>query len=223
MTKQLSADVGTISANLDRIRREVEDACQRADRDPAGVRICVATKYVDADGLQLLKDAGVEIAAENRLQDLETKQSTLGRDAFEWHFIGAIQSKKIREIAQRVELIHSLATESARDKLNSVEEPPNVLVQVNVSGEDSKQGVAPEHLAEFIDGCGFPVVGLMTMPPLTEDPESARPYFRRLSELAGQHGLSELSIGTSQDYPIAVEEGATVIRVGSTLFDPIDT
>lgn len=223
MTRQLSADVATVRANLGRIRHEIAEACARAGRDPQGVRICVATKYVDADGLEVLREAGVEIAAENRLQDLSAKQERFGEDAFEWHFIGAIQSKKIPEIARRVSLIHSLASESARARLNAVETPPRVLVQVNISGEESKQGVRPEDLPQFLAGCDFPVAGVMTMPPLTDDPEDARVHFAALREIASQHALAELSMGTSQDYAVAVEEGATLIRVGSTLFDPVNT
>lgn len=223
MTRQLTANVETVRTNLRRIRAEVAAACARAGRDEREVRVCVATKYVDPAGMRVLREAGVQIAAENRLQDLSEKQTEIGEDAFEWHFIGAIQSKKIPEIARRVSLIHSLASESARERLNAAEVAPPTLVQVNVSGEESKQGVAPDQLAEFIDGCRFEVVGLMTMPPLTEDAEAARSFFASLSELASQHGLKELSMGTSQDFSVAVEEGATLIRVGSTLFDPLHT
>jgi pyridoxal phosphate enzyme (YggS family) len=216
----LSADLETVQCNLEAVGAEVAAACARADRDPDTVRICVATKYVDADAMAVLRDAGVKIAAENRLQDMIAKQERFGDD-FDWHFIGAIQSKKIREIAGRVSTIHSLGTESARDKLANLEtDPPKLLVQVNVSGEASKQGVAPEELAGFIAATPQPVSGLMTMPPLTADPEGARPYFAKLKALAEQNGLEELSMGTSQDFAVAVEEGATLIRVGSVLFDP---
>ena len=219
---RLSADLETVRRNLARVREEVDAAAARAGRDGTDVRICVATKYVDEEGLAVLRDAGVKIAAENRLQDMAEKQRAFADD-FDWHFIGAIQSRKVREIAARVTTIHSLATESARDKLADLDGPaPQLLVQVNVSGEESKQGIAPEQLDEFIAGCPHPVCGLMTMPPLTPEPEGARPYFRQLVELAGEHGLEQLSIGTSQDYVVAVEEGATLIRVGSVLFDPVN-
>ncbi|MFT4048377.1 MAG: YggS family pyridoxal phosphate-dependent enzyme [Solirubrobacterales bacterium] len=218
----LTADVATISANLERVRADVESACERAGRDPGAVTICVATKYVDAAGMNALEQAGVRVAAENRLQDMAAKQQTL-LDDFEWHFIGAIQSRKVREIAGRVSVIHSLATETARDKLADLPGPsPRVLVQVNVSGEESKQGVAPDELGRFIAASPVRVSGLMTMPPLTDDPEGARPYFAELARLAAEHGLNELSIGTSQDFSVAVEEGATLIRVGSVLFDPVN-
>lgn len=216
----LSADLATVQNNLERVRAEVAVACQRAGRDPASVKICVATKYVEADAMDVLRDAGVKIAAENRLQDMIAKQERFGDD-FDWHFIGAIQSKKVREIAGRVSMIHSLGTESARDKLADLDTPaPRILVQVNVSGEESKQGVAPEGLADFIASTPQAVSGLMTMPPLTSDPEGARPYFAQLKALADENGLTELSMGTSQDFAVAVEEGATLIRVGSVLFDP---
>ncbi len=214
----LSADLATVRANLERVESEVSAACDRAGRDRSSVTVCVATKYVDEAGLEILREAGVRVAAENRLQDMVAKQERFA-DAFDWHFIGAIQSRKIPEIASRVSMIHSLASESARDKLAGVDDPPRVLVQVNVSGEESKQGVAPTDLDEFIAGSPVPVAGLMTMPPATVDPEAARPHFRRLAELAAERGLTELSMGTSQDYVVAVEEGATLIRVGSVLFD----
>lgn len=215
----LNADARTIRANLARIEQEVADACARAGRSFEDVQICVATKYVGESGMESLREAGVRIAAENRLQDMIAKQERF-RESFDWHFIGAIQSRKIKEIASRVSTIHSLASESARDKLAGLENPPRVLVQVNVSGEASKQGVAPEQLGDFIAGTPVAVSGLMTMPPLAESPEDARPYFAQLRRLADEHGLAELSMGTSQDFVVAVEEGATMVRIGSVLFAP---
>lgn len=215
----LTADVETVRRNLAAVESRVAEAQAHGSHAADDVEICVATKYVDAEGMGVLRDAGVKIAAENRLQDMIAKQELFG-DAFEWHFIGAIQSRKVREIAGRVSAIHSLGSESARDKLTELEPPaPKILVQVNVSGEDSKQGVAPGELGDFLAKCEFEVSGLMTMPPLTSDPEGARPYFAQLRELAAGHGLSELSMGTSQDFTVAVEEGATLIRIGSVLFD----
>lgn len=217
---QLSADKTTVARNLADIERRVSGACARAGRDPATVKICVATKYVDADAMTALRDGGVRIAAENRLQDLIAKQERFGDD-FEWHFIGHIQSRKVAEIARRVGLIHSLASESARDRLATAGQPlPRILVQVNISGEESKDGVAPDDLPAFLAACPFPVAGLMTMPPLADEPEQARPFFRRLAELATTESLAELSMGTTQDFEVAVEEGATLIRVGSALFAP---
>lgn len=214
----LTADLETVRLNLARINEQIAAACDRSGRTRDDVTICVATKYVDADGLAVLREAGVKVAGENRLQDLIAKQDQLG-DAFEWHFIGAIQSRKVGEIAGRVSVIHSLSTESARDKLARLENVPELLVQVNIAGEESKQGVSPEDLSDFIAGSPHPISGLMTMPPATTDPEAARPHFGRLAELADEHGLKQLSMGTSQDFLVAVEEGATLIRLGSVLFD----
>jgi pyridoxal phosphate enzyme (YggS family) len=176
-----------------------------------GVTVVVATKYLVVDELELLVDAGVEVVGENRAQDLEAKHARYG-DAFRWHFIGHLQSRKAKTVNATCELCHSLSSESAAAKL----EIP-ALVEVNLSGEPTKSGVAPEELAAFLERYDQ-VRGLMTMPPATADPEGSRPYFRRLRELAAEHGLSELSMGTSQDYGVAVEEGATYIRVGSSLF-----
>jgi pyridoxal phosphate enzyme (YggS family) len=175
------------------------------------VPIVVATKYVTADELGALAAAGVEVVGENRAQDLEAKHARWG-DAFRWHFIGHLQSRKAKTVNELCELCHSLSSESAAAKL----EIP-ALVEVNLSGEGSKSGVPPEELPRFL-GLYPDARGLMTMPPWTDDPESSRPYFRRLRELAAEHGLRELSMGTSQDYRVAVEEGATLIRVGSTIF-----
>lgn len=215
---ELYADVDVVARNLATVQARVSAACERVGRDPSDVTVCVATKYVSADGMEILREAGVRVAAENRFQDMIAKQERFGGD-FEWHFIGRIQSRKVTEIATRVTTIHSLATESARDRLAGLPAPlPRILLQVNVSGEPSKEGLAPEVLGEFIASCPFEVQGLMTMPPLAQDPESARPFFRKLAELAAKHGLGELSMGTSQDYEVAVEEGATLIRIGSVLF-----
>jgi len=177
----------------------------------AGVTVVVATKYLPLEELGLLAAAGVEVVGENRAQDLEAKHARYG-DAFRWHFIGHLQSRKAKIVNATCELCHSLDSESAARKL----EIP-ALVEVNLSGEPTKSGVAPRELAAFLEL--YPDArGLMTMPPETPDPEASRPYFSRLRELAAEHGLRELSMGTSQDYPVAVEEGATLIRVGSAIF-----
>lgn len=180
-----------------------------------GVTVVVATKYVSVDELALLAQAGIETVGENRAQDLETKHARFG-DAFRWHFIGHLQSRKTKTVNAICELCHSLDSPSAAARLTIP-----ALVEVNLSGEASKSGVAPDELPAFLELYGD-VRGLMTMPPFTEDPEASRPYFRRLRELAETHGLRELSMGTSQDYRVAVEEGATYVRVGSTLFGGID-
>jgi pyridoxal phosphate enzyme (YggS family) len=179
------------------------------------VTVVVATKYVSVDELAVLAEAGVEVVGENRAQDLAAKQER-HRDAFRWHFIGHLQSRKAKDVSARCELIHSLASESAARRL----EIP-ALVEVNLAGEETKSGISEGELADFLgtaQDLGVEVRGLMTMPPFTDDPERSRPYFRRLRELASDHGLEELSMGTSQDYKVGVEEGATLVRVGSSLF-----
>lgn len=176
-----------------------------------GVTVVLATKYVSVDELGILAEAGVEVVGENRAQELAAKHARWG-DAFRWHFIGHLQSRKAPTVSELCELCHSLSSESAAAKLTIP-----ALVEVNLSGEPSKSGVEPPELDALL--AAYPDVrGLMTMPPWTPDPESSRPYFRRLRALAEEHGLRELSMGTSQDYRVAVEEGATYIRVGSTLF-----
>jgi len=176
-----------------------------------GVTVIVATKYVSAEEMGVLAEAGVEVVGENRAQDLERKHALHGA-AFRWHFIGHLQSNKAKVVNQLCELVHSIGSDSAARRVTIP-----ALLEVNLSGEESKSGVEPDEIAAFV-GRYPSIEGLMTMPPLAEEPEASRPYFRRLRELAGEHGLEELSMGTSQDYRVAVEEGATLIRVGSTIF-----
>jgi len=174
------------------------------------VTVVVATKYVPLEEMAVLAEAGVEVVGENRAQDLERKHAAYG-DTFRWHFIGHLQSNKAKLVSGICELVHSLASESAAARLTVP-----ALVEVNLSGEASKSGVPPERLPELL--AAYPAVrGLMTMPPAAADPEDSRPYFRRLRELAREHGVPELSMGTSQDYRVAVEEGATLVRLGSVL------
>jgi uncharacterized pyridoxal phosphate-containing UPF0001 family protein len=181
------------------------------DEAGAGVTVVAATKYVSLEDLAALAEAGVEVVGENRAQDLEAKHARYG-DAFRWHFIGKLQSRKAKTVNAICELCHSLESESAARRLTIP-----ALVEVNLSGEESKGGIAPDGLADFLRL--YPDVrGLTTMPPETGDPDASRPYFRRLRELAAEHGLRELSMGTSQDWRVAVEEGATLIRVGSVLW-----
>jgi PLP dependent protein len=202
----------TVRDNVDRVRERIA----AAGRDPGDVRICAAIKYVPADELPVLAEAGIEVVGENRAQDLLAKQAD-HRELFEWHFIGALQSRKVKDVAPNVSLIHSLASDSAMRQLEA-HPAPAVLVQVNVAGEESKAGIAPAELADFIARCPVPVVGLMTMPPLTDNPDESRPYFAKLAELATEHGLKELSMGTTQDYEAAVAEGATIVRLGTVLY-----
>lgn len=177
--------------------------------------VVVATKYVSIDEMEFLAHAGVEVVGENRVQDLAAKHERYG-DRFRWHFIGQLQSRKAKDVSRLCELCHSLASESAAKRLTIP-----ALVEVNLAGEESKSGVPRTELGAFLAHArelGVKVRGLMTMPPLADDPERSRPYFRELRELAGEHGLPELSMGTSQDYRVAVEEGATLVRVGSVLY-----
>src|SRR4051794_26299030 len=176
-----------------------------------GITVVAATKYVSIDDMAALAEAAVEVVGENRAQDLEAKHAVYG-DAFRWHFIGHLQSRKAKVVNRICELVHSLDSESAAQRL----EIP-ALVEVNLSGEPTKSGVTPADLAAFLHVYDD-VRGLMTMPPLAGDPEGSRPYFRQLRELAAAHGLRELSIGTSQDYRVAAEEGATYVRLGSVLW-----
>jgi uncharacterized pyridoxal phosphate-containing UPF0001 family protein len=204
----LGIEAETVRRNLERVR----------ERCGPGVEVLAATKYVVAEEMEALAAAGVELVGENRLQDLEAKHELYG-ERFTWDFIGNLQSRKLRRILPLVRLIHSVATDSALEQLGRHGGPETeILVEVNVAGEEEKAGVAPAQLGEFIDRCPVRVGGLMTMPPFTTDPEASRPYFARLAELAGEHGLPRLSMGTSQDWEVAVEEGATIIRLGSSLY-----
>jgi uncharacterized pyridoxal phosphate-containing UPF0001 family protein len=190
--------------SADAVRERYEEA--RA----TGVTVVAAIKYVSVDELAVLAEAGVELVGENRAQDLEAKHARCG-DAFRWHFIGHLQSRKAKTVNAICELCHSLASESAAKRL----EIP-ALIEVNLSGEESKSGIAPEDIPRYLEL--YPDVrGLMTMPPETNDPEASRPYFRRLRELAAEHDLKELSMGTSQDWRVAIDEGATIVRLGSSL------
>jgi pyridoxal phosphate enzyme (YggS family) len=200
---RLSAE--TVRENLERLRGELGP----------GVELVVATKYVSVDEMEILADAGVGVVGENRLQDLQAKHTRYA-SVFRWHFIGHLQSRKVREVSERCELVHSLASLSAAKRLAAP-----ALVEVNLAGEETKSGIAPGELDGFLEqvaALGVEVRGLMTMPPLADDPEASRPYFRRLRELAESRGLQELSMGTSQDYGVAVQEGATLVRIGSGVF-----
>ena len=198
----------------ERIRTNLEAIRERA---PA-VEILAASKYVPNEEMAALAEAGVELVGENRQQDLAAKHERWG-DAFRWDFIGNLQSRKVKALLPIVRLIHSVSTDSVLDKLAQHATPETgVLVQVNVAGEENKGGVDPRALGSFIGRCPVRVVGLSTMPPFSEDPEDSRPHFARLAELAAEHGLQRLSMGTSQDWPVAVAEGATIIRVGTALY-----
>lgn len=194
--------------NAETVRANYRAVCAAAG---AGVTVVAATKYVAAEELQALVDSGVAIAGENRAQDMQRKHA-LYADAFRWHFIGALQSNKARVVNEICELVHAVDTDSTARRLTVP-----WLLEVNLAGEDSKSGVAESEIEGYRER--YPLLrGLMTMPPFAADSEASRPTFRRLAELARDHGLAELSMGTSQDWQVAVEEGATLIRVGSSLF-----
>jgi pyridoxal phosphate enzyme (YggS family) len=204
-----------VRANLERVRREIE----QAGRDPDDVQILAAVKYVPVEELGALAEAGVELLGENRAQDLAAKAKAYPA-RFTWDFIGHLQSRKVRQVLRHVRYIHSVASDSVLAQLKRHAGPDTeVLVEVNVAGEAGKTGVAPDELAGFLARCPVKVVGLMTMPPLATSPEQSRPHFAALRRLAGEHGLHHLSMGTSQDYLIAIQEGATIIRLGTTLYD----
>jgi len=212
----LSAD--RVRANVERVRAEIDAAAARAGRDPAGVELLAAVKYVDVEDVGALLEAGLTVLGENRAQQLEAKHAA--HPEARWHFIGQLQSRKVKTIVPLVELIHSVASDSALGQLERHAPPgTEILVEVNVAGEDGKAGIAPEALGDFIARAPVEVVGLMGMPPFAEDPEQSRPHFAALRELAAGHGLRHLSMGTSQDFAVAVEEGATIVRVGSILFE----
>ena len=200
-------DPARVRANLQRVREQIGET----------VEVCAAIKYVVVEDLPALAEAGITLVGENRAQDLAAKQDAHG-DLFEWDFIGQLQSRKVKDIAPRVRLIHSVASESALAQL-AKHRAREVLVQVNVAGEEAKSGIAPGELGAVIETCPVPVTGLMTMPPFAENAEDSRPHFARLAELAAEHGLERLSMGTTQDYEVAVEEGATIVRLGSVLYD----
>jgi PLP dependent protein len=200
-------DPEKVAANLEEVRAFAGE----------GVEILVATKYVPLEEMGKLAEAGVNLVGENRQQDLAAKRERWG-NAFEWDFIGNLQSRKLKLILPLCRLIHSVATDSALTQLEKHAEPgTEVLIEVNVSGEEGKGGVDPAELAAFIERCPVRVAGLMTMPPFSPDPERSRPYFARLADLAAANGLDRLSMGTSQDWRVAIEEGATIVRLGRGL------
>ena len=210
----LSAD--TVRANLEAVRAEIA----ATGRSPDEVEILAAVKYVDVDDLSALADGGITLVGENRAQDLVAKAERWpGR--FEWDFIGHLQSRKVKQILPHVRLIQSLASDSALRQLERhATRDTEVLVEVNLAGEASKSGIAPDELDAFLERAAgiVRVTGLMTMPPFTEEAEASRPYFARLRELAHERSLQRLSMGTTQDFPVAVQEGATIVRIGTRLY-----
>jgi pyridoxal phosphate enzyme (YggS family) len=210
---QLRAE--TVAANLERVR----GAIAQAGRDPETVQILAAVKYLPSECLVALAEGGVTLVGENRAQQLVAKQEVAG-ERFTWDFIGALQSRKVRDLVGRVRWIHSVASDSALTQLgHHAPAGCEVLVEVNVAGEEGKSGVTVGELPSFLERCPVRVVGLMTMPPQASTPEESRPHFAALAELAAAHGLQELSMGTSQDFAVAAREGATIVRLGTILYE----
>jgi PLP dependent protein len=200
-------DAGRIAANLARIREEIGD----------GVQVLAAVKYVALEELGALTEAGIEIVGENRAQELEVKAQA--HPELTWDFIGHLQSRKVKQVLPYVRWIHSVASDSALKELGKHAAPQTeVLVEVNLAREEGKSGIDPDDLDEFLERCPVTVVGLMTMPPMADRPEDSRRWFAALAELAGERGLRELSMGTSQDYAVAAQEGATIVRIGTILY-----
>jgi pyridoxal phosphate enzyme (YggS family) len=203
-------DAATVRANAEEVRDRIAKAAERANRDPADVDLLAAVKYVPLEELHVLAQAGLTLVGENRAQNFPELR---------WHFIGQLQSRKVKLIVPHAQLIHSVDSESALEQLGRHATPDTeILVQVNVAREPNKGGVLPDDLPDFLQQSPVPVVGLATMPPFTDDPESSRPHFKALRELARANGLHHLSMGTSQDFETAVEEGATIVRLGAILY-----
>ena len=210
-------DPDRVRANLERVREDIAAAAARAGREPSDVELCAAVKYVPVEETGALVEAGITLAGENRQQDLSARAERFG-DGLALDFIGHLQSRKVKLVLPQARLIHSVASDSVLAQLGRHgTADTEVLVEVNLSGEENKSGVAPEDLDAFLERCPVRVGGLMTMPPLADDPETSRPWFARLRDLAAERGLARLSMGTSQDYAVAVEEGATIVRVGTML------
>jgi pyridoxal phosphate enzyme (YggS family) len=210
-----------IAANLERVRGEIDAALERSGREPGTVEILAATKYVAVEDLPTLARAGVRLVGENRAQNLQEKVAAYG-ELFEWDFIGQLQSRRVRLIVPHVRLIHSVASDSALRELERHREQAKpglgILVEVNLAGEPEKAGIAPAELDAFIARAPLPVAGLMTMPPLSPTAGGSRRWFAELRRLADERGLHHASMGTSQDYVVAVEEGATIVRIGTSLY-----
>jgi len=216
-------DAARVRERVAEARERIAAAAERAGRDPRSVELLAAVKYVPLEELGALADAGIALVGENRAQELVAKAAAWGGPdgTFTWDFIGHLQSRKVRDLVPHVRWIHSVASGSALAQLSrhpAARADFGVLIEVNVAGEASKSGIAPHELPGYLERATVPVVGLMTMPPAAASPEQSRPHFAALRELAAAHGLEQLSMGTSQDYEAAVEEGATIVRLGSSLY-----
>jgi PLP dependent protein len=216
-----------IRANFAQVHGEIAQAAAFAGRDLGEVEVLAATKYVSVADLPILAEAGIRLVGENRAQDLQAKiaasRSLIGGELFAWDFIGQLQSRKVRAIVPHVRLIHSVATDSVLRELARHREQARpgleILIEVNVAREPGKAGISPEEIDAFIERSPVPVAGLMTMPPYATDPENSRRSFQALRALADERGLKRLSMGTSQDYRVAVQEGATIVRIGTRLYN----
>jgi len=206
-------EASVVARNLERVREEIAGT----GRDPADVELLAAVKYVAPEEIGVLAEAGIRVMGENRAQDLEVKARA--HPDVTWDFIGHLQSRKVKQVLPYVRFLHSVATDSVLGQLERHGTPETeVLVEVNVAREDGKSGVDPDELDAFVERSPVRVVGLMTMPPLAQRPEDSRRWFAALAELAAARGLRHLSMGTSQDYLVAVQEGATIVRLGTTLY-----
>jgi PLP dependent protein len=214
-------DAQRIGHNLARVREQISDAARRAGTAPDAVEILAATKYVPSEDLPILAAGGIRLVGENRAQDLAARVAAHG-ELFEWDFIGALQSRRVRTILPHVRLIHSVASISALrelDRHRALARPGlAILIEVNVAREPGKSGIAPDELDSYLEQAPLPVAGLMCMPPLASDPEDSRRWFAATRELAAARDLPQLSMGTSQDYIVAVQEGATIVRIGTSLY-----
>jgi pyridoxal phosphate enzyme (YggS family) len=215
------ADPERVRARLAALREQIAAAARLAGRDPGEVEILAATKYVLSEDLPMLAAGGVRLVGENRARDLAAR-ATIHGELFQWDFIGALQSRRVRTIAPHVRLIHSVASDSALRELDRHRELAHpglsILIEVNVAREPGKSGIAPEELDSYLERAPVPVAGLMCMPPLASDPEHSRRWFAALRELAAARDLPQLSMGTSQDFFVAVQEGATIVRIGTSLY-----
>lgn len=222
-----------ISENLARVRERIEAAARRSGRDPEKVRLVAVSKTVEPEGVRQAIEAGVKILGENYVQEAQKKIAALGRGVA-WHFIGHLQTNKARVAARLFDFIHSVDSVTLAQELNRQAKPQGkvlpVLLQVNISGEMTKFGAQEKEIFMLVEKLsaleGIEVKGLMAMPPFVEDPEDSRPYFvelRKLGERLAQPkipriSMEELSMGMSNDFEVAIEEGATLVRVGTAIF-----
>jgi PLP dependent protein len=216
-------DAGHVRANVERVRGEIADAAARAGRSAEDVELLAAVKYVAVEELPVLVEAGITLAGENRAQELARKHDAPGGGELTWDFIGHLQSRKVKQVLPLVRLIHSVGSDSVVEQLGRhAPVGTRVLVEVNISGEEGKSGIAPDRLDAFLESIAaletVEAVGLMTMPPLARKAEDSRRWFAALAQLAADRGLPQLSMGTTQDFAVAVEEGSTIVRVGTRLY-----